>query len=216
MTKTIKQNKQPSEPLVLGPTIPKTTLRKKVTNKPITEEVMLQKVVAKQLEEVLEDDDFDDEKLLDEDDIEEEMDEDEAFFNHVMLMDHFDIKTGGLFSKEEIFHVDLPKFLLDNATKNMVKIEDKSGLSIHFMSNKTNPDLAKRIFKAIKQGFKEFKFVFPGLNEEDPSSTWTLVGAKIAAVDFGDLSFLKRDEPRTVQCDISYETLLVDGESIFE
>jgi len=126
--------------------------------------------------------------------------------------DLFKIKTNDIFSEKDVYELDLPKFILKNSIKNIYNINEKSSITIFFIADHTNPDISKRLYKAIKEGIKEFKIYFPNAKGE-VGSMWEFSGVKIKAMDFGSLKKV-RDEIRTIQCELEYEFLSIDNETI--
>jgi len=64
-----------------------------------------------------------------------------------------------------------------------------------------------QLMKAAQSGFPHFKIVYRNAMLEE-QSTWTLYGAHISALDFGEES---QEAPKIVQCEITYESLDING-----
>lgn len=194
-----------------------TKTKKNVATQTPPEEVKpIQKKVVKKVQEKEPEDDLEveDETSEGEEELSEE-DEQEAFVQHVMHNDVFKLKTGNLFKEEEVLSIELPKFILDSTVKNLTKISDKSSVTMVLMFNQFNPDLGKRVLQAVRNGFKEFKIIYPGF-EEGEESVWEITNAKVAGVDLGSLMTTPREEPKCITIDISYDQLIVDKETIFQ
>jgi hypothetical protein len=145
----------------------------------------------------------------------EQTEEDEGSTNSEETVgDKFVVNTGGLFFDEEILDIELPKFILNNAVKNMQSISEKSSINLIFIHNEMNTDLGKRILKAINEGFKQFKIGFLDI-DGDMGSIMNFHKPRIKAVDFGALMSLRPEEPRTVQVEIEYDHFDID-DSIVE
>ena len=124
--------------------------------------------------------------------------------------DLFLLKTGGIFDKEDIVRIDLPKFILSNSMKNVSVYEEKSPIALTLVGH---PSIGRKVVLGIKNGFKEFKLQF--LNEDgEVESVWEFEGARIKAADFDFITTESRPEPRTIQVEIEYANLTIDKESI--
>jgi hypothetical protein len=192
-----KKTKQTSEPVVapVAPPVPATVAKPKRTTK---KQVV---VTAPEPEPVEEEE----EEVLDE--VSEEEEEEVADDD----FDKFELKTGGVFNKEEVLKIELPKFMIKNDIKNLYVVEDKSTIVVTLAANESNQNIGKRVFGAIKNGFREFKIEFHD-TFGDVSSIWEFKGAKLRTVDFGALESKERVEPRTIMCEIEYDDLVIDKE----
>lgn len=68
----------------------------------------------------------------------------------------------------------------------------------------------KQVMLAAREGFEHFKIEFQDGNL-DVVNTWEFYGARVAAIDSGILSRDAQAPPPDFKCEISYETLEIDG-----
>jgi len=193
-----KKTKQISEPVVapVAPPVPAPVAKPK--------RAPAKSIAAGAPTPVLQDDENEDHDMDVIEDFEEEVDEEDDF-------DKFELKTGGIFNKDEVLRIELPKFMIKNDIKNLYVVEDKSTIVVTLTANESNQNIGKRVFGAIKNGFREFKIEFHD-TFGDVSSIWDFKGAKLRTVDFGALESKERVEPRTIMCEIEYDDLVIDKE----
>jgi hypothetical protein len=197
--KKIKQTSEPVVAPVAPPPVPAPVAKPK--------RVKVKQVVAPVPEPVVEEDTEEEIEEEEEEEAEgalEETEEDDDF-------DKFELKTGGVFNKDEVLRIELPKFMIKNDIKNLYVVEDKSTVVVTLAANESNQNIGKRVFGAIKNGFREFKIEFHD-TFGDVSSVWDFKGAKLRTVDFGALESKERVEPRTIMCEIEYDDLVIDKE----
>jgi hypothetical protein len=127
--------------------------------------------------------------------------------------DYFELKTGGVFEQHEVLKIELPKFMIKTDIKDMNTVEDKSTIMLILAANETNQNIGKKVLRAVKNGFKEFKIELHDF-DGDVASVWEFIGAKIKTVDLGALESHNRVEPRTIMCEIEYDNLVIDKEEL--
>lgn len=133
--------------------------------------------------------------------------EEQADNHNEWYIDTFKLCTNGMLDTDLVTKIELPKFELKaSGNKKQQIVQDHSGLLITFVGD---PLICQQLFLASKKGFSEFKIKF--LDGRKTMSTWNFIGAYVKAVDLGSLSAIPRQGLREVECEISYQSIDIDG-----
>jgi len=124
--------------------------------------------------------------------------------NEDMGNDFYSIDSGGVFDKEDIYQVDLPKINIENLIKN--KKTETSSIIVSFLCTEKNPGVIADVHQAINT-LNKFDIQF--LDEQEQiKAVMKFVKPYICGIDYGIIR-KEKEEVRLIRCEIQFEDFTV-------
>jgi len=123
------------------------------------------------------------------------------------FQDTFIVESSGVFPQHLITEIILPKFAFVPGSE--LKVSAHQNIIIQTFNEFP---IASNVLKALKEGLMMFQIKI--YDQDEQYSTWNFLNPKIVAIDFGNIMGQQRTDYRTIQCEIDFSGLEIDGVAI--
>jgi hypothetical protein len=152
------------------------------------------------------------EKIMDEEDrlaFEAANEEDGGMEDVPRFRDNFALKVeGNLISTKHVKFIELPKTAFNGLGTNNAKNEQTNLFVCLFDIG----ECCENLLKLAKKPKFNFEIAFKQDRLEGRvKSRWKFAGARIKAIDLGQITFGLREQPREVFCEILFDSLTING-----